>query len=276
MMDADIKAKFDEQEGKIDQLTAAITALTTEVKKGRDLSSGSGLNSQSSVSDNRTAVPIQGGASGGSSASNEASYECTSYDIVQHEFKKLSDTYVKTHLPPEIKLHVERTGFRGEESRKLNIVASCAKYSELILKIVSDIPEVESEKIQEIALCAQAQQLYLQSEYANLVVHSNFDSQTAKLFRQLQRNTSAFPPAALDTLRSAASISAAQNQHQQAGQGQRRYGSGGGGSQSRHWRNKNQYQQQNQYQQRQGRDRDRDPYSVSSGGAFPTRQDDNT
>ena len=240
-MDPDIKAKFEEQDGKIDKLTASIEKLTTAVQS-RDLSAGIGLNSHSSVSD-KTAVPLHGV---GLSASNEASYECTSYDIVQHEFKKLSDSYVKTHLPPEIKLHVERTGFRGEESRKLNIVSACAKYSELILKIVSSIPDTESTHIQEIALCAQAQQLYLQSEYANLVVHANFDSQTAKLFKQLQRNTTAFPPGALDTLRPAASISAAQNQHQQGSQGQRRDGSAGGGSQSRHWRNKGQYQQ-NQY-----------------------------
>ena len=268
-MDPLVKAKFEEQDVKIDRLIASIETLTATVQS-RDLSAGIGPNSQSSVSDN-TAVPHHLGVQGGgSSASNEASNECTSYDIVQHEFKKLSDTYVKTHLPPEIKLHVERTGFRGEESRKLNIVSACAKYSELILKIVSSIPDTDSTYIQEIALCAQAQQLYLQSEYANLVVQSNFDSQTAKLFRQLQRNTSAFPPAALDTLRSAASISAAQNQHQQGGQGPKRYGSGGGGSQSRHWR-KNQYQQ-NQYQQRQGRERD--PYALSSGGAFPARQED--
>ena len=141
------------------------------------------------------------------------------------------------------------------------------KYSELILKVVAEAPE-DSPHLQEIALCAQAQQLYLQSEYTNLVVHSNFDSQTAKLFRQLQRNTSAFPPAALDTLRSAASISAAQNQHSQKS----RYNSNGRGGQTPSWRFNKQRSGQ-QYPQRRGPD----PYSLnnnSSGGAFPARQAD--
>ena len=64
-------------------------------------------------------------------------------------------------------------------------------------------------KVEEIAVCAQAQQIYLQGTYANLVVHSNFDSATAKLFTQLQRNSSAFPPVLLPSLQSAALISAA-------------------------------------------------------------------
>ena len=134
-----------------------------------------------------------------------------SADVIQHSFKQLAEKYQKTYLPPEHKLFIERTGFRGEESRKLTVVQNCTKYSETILKILASSPQdsLPKEQVQEVVLCAMAQQSYLQGVYANLVVHSSFDSQTAKLFTQLQRNTAAFPSSLLPQLQSAAAISAA-------------------------------------------------------------------
>ena len=162
----------------------------------------------------------RGGASApGSSVSNSTG---ATYDIA-HEFKLLQDNYLRTSLPPESKLHIERTGFRGEEARKLTIVSNCAKYSETILKILAAAPgeTLTKEQVAEIAVCATAQQTYLQGAYANLVVHSSFDGQTAKLFSQLQRNTSAFPPTLLPTLQSAAAISASAHHQQQGNQAYR-------------------------------------------------------
>ena len=47
---------------------------------------------------------------------------------------------------------------------------------------------------------------YLQGEYASLVVQSTFDTDTAKLFRCLEKNNSAFPPDTLENLSTAAEI----------------------------------------------------------------------
>ena len=77
----------------------------------------------------------------------------------------------------------------------------------------SPTEQLSAEAVQEIAVAGSAQQRFLQGEYANLLVNSSFDSQTAKLFRQLQKNTSSFPPAAIANLQTAATISAAANFH---------------------------------------------------------------
>ena len=135
-MDPSVQDKFDEYDRKLDKLTKAIENLTVNGQSVPKLSADGGQGSASQVGDIKVVPPP---LAWGHSASNDSI--STSYDIVQHEFKKLSESYNKTHLPPEVKLHVERTGFRGEESRKLNIVSSCAKYSELILKLVADAPE---------------------------------------------------------------------------------------------------------------------------------------
>lgn len=54
---------------------------------------------------------------------------------------------------------------------------------------------------EQIFVCAAAQQKFLQDEF------STFDGNMAKLFRQLQKNTSVFHPSALAKLQSAAAIS---------------------------------------------------------------------
>ena len=57
-------------------------------------------------------------------------------------------------------------------------------------------------------MIAQVQNRYLKDEYVLLVVSSQFDNNTSKLFRALQKNISGLKPSALETLGSAATLSA--------------------------------------------------------------------
>lgn len=50
---------------------------------------------------------------------------------------------------------------------------------------------------------------YLQDEYASILVNSHFDSTTSKLFRTMKKNTFGLNASSLETIQSAASLSAA-------------------------------------------------------------------
>ena len=59
---------------------------------------------------------------------------------------------------------------------------------------------------QELFVAAAAQQKFLQTEYSAVLVDNSFDSQTAKFFRQLRKNTSAFDPDSLADLKDAVAV----------------------------------------------------------------------
>ena len=284
MEKSELESHFSTITNQLQSITTSLSSLDTRVTGLENTSgighAGSSLSAQNSqFPPNHAAAGATANAGQGGGPSDQLTGTSASYDIVQHEFRKLQDKYLKTYLEPESKLHIERTGFRGEEARKLTVVHNCTKYSETILKIISASPSDTLDKTQteEIAICATAQQSYLQGVYANLVVHSNFDAQTAKLFSQLQKNTSAFPPSLLPTLQSAASISAASNppgnqrrDNQSSSGRNNNYNRNGGynrGNNYNNYGNRN----RNNYQYNRG---GRDPYHTNS--SFPnSRPEDN-
>lgn len=131
---------------------------------------------------------------------------------IQGDFRELKDSYQKVQLGTELKLNAEKTGIRREDHPRFNVIVNAAKYSETILKVLAERSSgdgISVEHCDEIARIAIAQQKYLQEEYASLLVNNTFNPQTAKLFKQLQRNSSLFPTTALSNLQAAATISAA-------------------------------------------------------------------
>ena len=62
---------------------------------------------------------------------------------------------------------------------KINLIASCAKYSESLRLSLSGEDNSESVK-QQVFTIAATQQKFLQTEYSDVVVDNSFDSQTAK------------------------------------------------------------------------------------------------
>ena len=71
------------------------------------------------------------------------------------------------------------------------------------------VTELKQETLDNLFLIQNAQIKYLQEEYAALLVNGQFDASTAKIFRSLQKNTSGFDQDSLETLRAAATLSAA-------------------------------------------------------------------
>lgn len=68
---------------------------------------------------------------------------------------------------------------------------------------------LQQETLEQLFIVNQAQLKYLQDEYAAILVNSQFDSSTSKLFMALQRNTSVLNPESMDMLRSAATLASA-------------------------------------------------------------------
>ena len=131
---------------------------------------------------------------------------------IASDFKQVKENFSRYEVPTEYKLNAERTGIKREDQAKFNVLASCAKYSETILKVLAaDIDQfIDIRELRDIIfVIAAAQQNYLQGEYANLWVSSSFDQHTAKFFRQLQKNNSVFSTEALSHLHAAATIAAA-------------------------------------------------------------------
>ena len=145
-----------------------------------------------------------------------------STEDIQGEFRRVKDSYTKVTLPPEIRLNAERVGIKREDQPKYNILVNSAKYSETVLKIIAASKgQVNAENTAQIITCLTAHQQFLKDEYSNLLVKTNFNQETANLFRHLQRNQSAFPQSAISNLQSAATIAAAtqQFQHHNRGRG---------------------------------------------------------
>ena len=141
-----------------------------------------------------------------------------STEDVNSEFLYVKELVKRVNLPNDLKLVVEKSGTKREDHQKLNIIANSARYSETILKLIAQCPSTDETNpvFQQIAVVATAQQRYLQAEYANSLVQGNFGDVTAKLFRQLQKNTTSFRPSALANLQTAAQITAIQQQGQSA------------------------------------------------------------
>lgn len=130
----------------------------------------------------------------------------------QGEFQTLKDTLNRVKLPSELKLNESRQGIQRADQAVYHVLTKCARYAETSLKLLSTIEpgtKISSETLEQLFLINQAQIQYLQDEYASILVNSQFDSTTSKLFRALQKNTSGLNASSLETLRSAASLSAA-------------------------------------------------------------------
>ena len=96
--------------------------------------------------------------------------------------------------------------------------AKSAKYVETTLKILSQLPENDS-VVRDLVVTQVAHLKYLIEEQAALLVSGQFNDGTARIYRTLQRHTSAFADEEnLSLLRSAIQLNAAASQSQFNGQ----------------------------------------------------------
>lgn len=156
---------------------------------------------------------------------------------VQAEYRSIAESVNKVQLPSDCTLNKSAIGINRELKTAHTVITQASKYTETSLKLLINYianPPAGEEELSKLFTIQYAQLRYLQDELAGLIVQGQFDQGTSKLFRSLQKNTSAFTPEALENLRSAAAISATQVQtNRGAGHNRRgrfRGNSGGHGS----------------------------------------------
>ena len=145
---------------------------------------------------------------------------------IQSDFRALRDKYAQIELPAHFRVSADRAGVKRDDQPRINLISSCSKYSETLLKLAgsSDRGQSLESLKQEIYIASCAQHKYLQSEYSAVLVDNSFDPQVSKFYRQLRKNTSAFDPDSLSDLKDAISVCA---QYKPSEQGYRGRGRGG-------------------------------------------------
>ena len=166
------------------------------------------------VEDVKALIVGQGGGGNGSP-------ESTNPEVVGPELqataRQIQQKYQSVPLEPNLKLHDSRQGIAGQENTKiLNLLSKCGRFTETCLKVLKkqESESVDTEGTAELFTLFAAQIAFLQDEFGCLFVATLGDSQTAKLYRALRRNTSSLPPDAIEDLRAAAQVSAALPQQQ--------------------------------------------------------------
>ena len=172
-------------------------------------------------SERRAAVPDEVGHVGQpgpvqqhNAARNNSSEDC------QGEFVSIRDTVTNVKLPAEVRLNdASKQGVRRNDHPQANVLIKCARYAETILKLLAVRAENSDEEadgnLESIFKVTMAQMKYIQDEYAGLLVQGTFDSTTSKLFKSMQKNSTALSPHHIGILQSAATISAAASHTQQ-------------------------------------------------------------
>jgi hypothetical protein len=136
---------------------------------------------------------------------------------VQGEFQSIKDSVNSVKLPSDLKVSDTRQGIKLDDQGHSAVVNKCARFAETTLKLLWQIDNANNmtqEYMQQLYLIQLAQIRYLQEEHAGLIVQGQFDRDTARLFRALQRNSSGFTPESVTTLQHAATITASVRQAQ--------------------------------------------------------------
>lgn len=138
---------------------------------------------------------------------------CDSYSELQSEFRAIKESVAKIKLPSDLVVGDSRSGISRADLPKFNLIQKSARFQETILKLLSSA-EVTQEQLSSITTVSLAHLRFLQEEYTNLLVSSQFDEGTSKLFATLQQNPATFSPSALENLQRAVSIAGARSARQ--------------------------------------------------------------
>ena len=129
-------------------------------------------------------------------------------EIATLDFERLRDSLLRIPVPNDLKVRDSATGIKQDCKPTLKIIQKCARYAEVLLKVLSIRDEdTETDSTDKVFTCAVAQINFLQAEFANLVVKSSFDENTSRLFRQFENNSSVFNEQSLNSIRVAAELS---------------------------------------------------------------------
>ncbi|KAH3789158.1 hypothetical protein DPMN_167330 [Dreissena polymorpha] len=104
---------------------------------------------------------------------------------IQGDFSALNDSLSRVRLPAELKLDESRQGVRRSDQPGVNILKQCSRYSDTSAKLLATLESgqpLTQDTLDKLFLVAHAQCKYLQDEYASVLVYSQFDNSTSRLF----------------------------------------------------------------------------------------------
>ena len=129
----------------------------------------------------------------------------------QQEFVIIKDSLSKVRLPKELKVEDSRQGVRRGEQGRIVTIGKCARYAETSLKLLSTINEdhVTAGDLNDLIVINVAMLRYLQEEHSLVHVNGSFGDGVERIYRNFRRNTSVFPPDAIEALQAAVSMDAA-------------------------------------------------------------------
>lgn len=136
---------------------------------------------------------------------------------IQGEFLTIKDSVNNIRLPTDLKVSDTKQGIKREDQAHSAVVNKCARFAETTLKLMWKIDSADNmtqEYMHQLYLIQLAQIRYLQEEHAGLIVQGQFDRDTARLYKALQKNSSGLTPESVTTLQHAAAITASVRQTQ--------------------------------------------------------------
>ena len=198
---ARLSARFDRIEGQLSEIRAQCGASSA----GRDdataaVNFDTAGRRQVDIEDEQR--PLAHGAGIGSG----------SYSEIQQEFRAIKESVAKLKLPADLVVGDSRAGISRGDLPKFSVIQKSARFQETVLKLLSTSEgpaAAQQDLLSSITTVTLAHLRYLQEEYTQLLVSSQFDEGTTKLFTILQQNPAAFPPNALENLQRAVAIAGA-------------------------------------------------------------------
>jgi hypothetical protein len=140
--------------------------------------------------------------------SSEGSTSSVNDFSVQEEFQSIKDSLQKVKLPSDQKLNDSRIGINRADQPLYNVVAKCARYIETAIKWVGvqEPGQISNDDLMCLHTILLANLRYLQGEYQAVLVQSQFDKDTSRFFRSLQKDNNNFSDGALRNLQTAVAV----------------------------------------------------------------------
>ena len=147
-------------------------------------------------------------------AAASTNIEEASSATIQQDFQVVKDALQRVKLPQDLKVEDSRQGIQRKDQARFNVVQKCARFAETSVKLLSTVnaQSISEADLKDLCTIQIAQLRYLQEEHSMCLVNNNFGEGVEKIYRNFRRNTSAFPPEAIEALQAAVTLNTAQAQ----------------------------------------------------------------
>ena len=137
---------------------------------------------------------------------------------MHRHYERVKESVSRISTPNQYKVQDSATGIKQDCKPVLKVVTKCERFAKTGIKIMQqmrdnhgNVVSINKSDLEKLFLVFNAQCEYLKSEYASLVVKSNFNDETPRLLRSFENNSAAFSDESLRNVRIAAELAAVQN-----------------------------------------------------------------